>query len=99
MFARGGGEREWDSMSREPSEIFGMSLAKPLGQRKAVEKEGCPAVTPIFDAVKQLERRHRIAIRIVGMRFERTRSIGQIVRVGDDTNVKQSSIVGLSNKS
>ena len=65
------------------------------GHGKAVDDTGFAAFDRILDAGQDLQRRHRVAVGIVGVRLQAEIGIGEIVGIDLGAHLEPAPVIGL----
>ncbi len=89
-------EDERHGRAGQHGEVLGRLLPQQRRRVEAVHQAGVAALGVVAQAVQQLERRHRVAVRVVGVRRDRGAGERKVVRVLLDPDVEQQAVVGLA---
>ena len=87
----------------EPRAVFGEQVkalrifgAQPRGRLEAVNHHVLAALGRVFQAIEDLQRRHRVAVGIVGMGLQPELRVGEVARVDLGADFEPVAVIGLA---
>jgi len=85
-------------IARQQGKTFRVFFAQTLSCAETVHHDAVAAFGRVLQAIEDLQRRHRIAIGVVGMRLQAQAGIGQVGRVHLGPHFEILAIVGFADK-